>query len=334
MAHPVMPNPAPPNPAQPSPQLSRILAALRARSATRDTLSVAESRAAFEGLPRVCPLAEDVRVRAVAVAGVPCEWLWSGGTEAPEEARRALLFLHGGAYVLGSLATHRDLASRLGRAAGVPVLAVGYRLAPEHPFPAALEDACAVYRETVAAAGRRWAIAGDSAGGGLALATLLRAREAGLPLPAAVACLSPSVDLAGTAESMRTRAAADPVIQQRFLDLTAGLYLGGHDRRDPLASPLYADLGGLPPLFLQVGEAETLLDDSTRLASRARAAGVAVELAVWPRMFHGWQLYARLLPEGQQAIEELGEFLRRRLAGSAGERVGPPTGSPAGPRPA
>lgn len=298
----------------PSPQLARILAALRARGANRDQLSVAESRAGFENIQRLCPPAADVAVEPVAVGGVPCEWLRAPGAD----AGASLLYLHGGAYVLGSLGTHRDLASRLGRAAQARVLNVGYRLAPEHPFPAALDDALAVYERTVVAdGGGGWAIGGDSAGGGLALACLLAARDRGLPLPQACFALSPSVDLAGEAPSMTTRAGSDPVIQKRFLELTARLYLGEGDRRDPLASPLYGELRGLPPLFVQVGGLETLLDDSTRLAARAREAGVEVELKLWPEMFHGWQLYARLLPEGEAAIAEVGEFLRLRLTRGA-----------------
>ncbi len=296
----------------PSPQLPLILAALRVRSATRERLSVADSRAAFENLARVCPVAPDVAVEPMTAGGVPVEWLTPPGVD----RARALLFLHGGAYVMGSLSTHRDLASRLARAAGARALTVGYRLAPEHRFPAALDDALAAYRWLLAEGfePRHIAVAGDSAGGGLALAMLVALRDRGLPLPAAFAGLSVNVDLEGTGESMDTRAANDPVIQRRFLLETARHYLGDHDRRDPLASPLYADLAGLPPMLLQVGSLETLLDDSTRLAERARAAGVEARLEVWEDMFHGWQLYAKMLPEGRAAIEQVGEFVRETCA--------------------
>lgn len=292
----------------PSPQLPLILSALRARSATRSTLSVAESRAAFENLARVCPVAEDVAIEPVDARGVPCEWVTPPGGDPSS----ILLFLHGGAYVMGSLSTHRDLASRLARAAGGRALTVGYRLAPEHRFPSAFDDALASYRWLLGQGfdPRRLAVAGDSAGGGLGLAMLVALRDRGLPLPAALAGLSINVDLEGTGESMDSKAAADPVIQRRFLLETAQHYLGGHDRRDPRVSPLYADLSGLPPLLLQVGSLETLLDDSTRLAERARAAGVSARLEVWDGMFHGWQLYAKMLPEGRAAIEQVGEFLR------------------------
>lgn len=295
----------------PSPQLPLILAALRARSATRLTLSVPESRAAFEELSRVCPVAADVAIAAGELGGVAVEWLSPPGAE----EGRVLAYLHGGAYVMGSLRTHRDLASRLARACAARALTIGYRLAPEHPFPAALDDALAAYRALLGAGQEpeRLALAGDSAGGGLALALLLRARDEGLPLPAAALLMSPSVDLEGTGASMESKAAADPLIARRFLVETAAHYLAGQDPRHPLASPLYADLRGLPPLLLQVGESETLLDDSTRLAARAREAGVVVELRIWPAMFHGWQLYAKMLPEGRQAIAEAGAFLAARL---------------------
>lgn len=248
------------------------------------------------------------------VAGsVPAEWL-----VCPEsEAAKTLLFLHGGAYVIGSLATHRDLASRLARAAGARAFSVGYRLAPEYPFPAAFEDALATYRFLLESgvAPESIAIAGDSAGAGLGLALLLEARRLGWPLPAAWVGLSPSVDLAGSGASFATNAASDPVIEHRFLLATAKLYLGDHDRRDPRASPLYGELSGLPPLFIQVGSPETLLDDSRLLAQRAKAAGTQVELEIWDGMFHGWHLYARILPEGSEAIERVGEWLRGRLRG-------------------
>jgi acetyl esterase/lipase len=189
---------------------------------------------------------------------------------------------------------------------------VEYRLAPEHPFPAAVEDATAAYRWLLASGVRPAgiAIAGDSAGGGLTLATLVALRDAGDPLPAAAVCLSPWVDLEGIGDSMATKAAADPFVRKEMIQFMAQQYLGERSLRTPLAAPLYADLHGLPPLLIQVGTAETLLDDSTRIAERARAAGVSVTLDTWDNMIHVWQLFAPMLPEGQQAIERIGAFIR------------------------
>ncbi len=231
---------------------------------------------------------------------------------------RVILYLHGGGYVMGSINTHRELGQRLSRAAAARVLLIDYRLAPEHPHPAAVEDATRAYRWLLSrgVSPSRLVVAGDSAGGGLTVATLLAARDSGLPLPAAGVCLSPWVDLEGVGESMTTKAAADPLVQRDGLRRMGALYLNGQDPRTPLASPLYADLSGLPPLLIQVGTAEALLDDSTRLAERAREAGVEVDLEPWDDMIHVWQAFAAVLPEGQQAIERIGQFIRERTAGS------------------
>jgi acetyl esterase/lipase len=226
-----------------------------------------------------------------------------------------VLYLHGGGYVIGSIKTHRDLMGRISRAAQARVLGLDYRLAPEHPFPAAVDDSLSAYRWLLDNGTKpaRIAVAGDSAGGGLTVATLVAIRDAKLPLPAAGVCLSPWVDMEGIGETMKTRAQADPVVQRDGLLGMASAYLQGKDPRSPLAAPLYADLKGLPPLLIQVGDAETLLDDSNRLADRARAAGVNVKLEVWPEMIHVWQLFASFLPEGQQAVEGIGSFIRSRI---------------------
>ena len=229
------------------------------------------------------------------------------------DASRVLLYLHGGGYVIGSIDTHRSPAGRLSRAAAARVLIIDYRLAPEHPYPAAVQDATAAYRWLLrnGATPARTVIAGDSAGGGLTVATLVALRDAGDPLPAAGVCLSPWVDLEGIGESMTTRASADPIVQKPGLLWFASLYLGGADPRTPLAAPLYADLHGLPPLLIHVGTAETLLDDATRLAERAKAAGVDVTLEAWEDMIHVWHLFAPMLPEGQQGVERVGEYIRQ-----------------------
>ena len=215
-----------------------------------------------------------------------------------------MLFLHGGAYVLGSVKTHRDLIGRLSRAAGVRALGLDYQLAPEHPFPAAVEDSTAAYRWLVANGTDPASIvvAGDSAGGGLVMATLLALRDAVDPLPAAGVCLSPWIDLV-----------AQEGEESGSLQTSAKRHLGGHDPRTPLASPLYADLRGLPLLLIHAGGSEDLLDDSTRLAERTRAAGVDTSLEVWDDMVHVWHLWAPILPEGHQAIGRIGEFVRSCL---------------------
>lgn len=257
------------------------------------------------------PTAPDVRCEAVVAGGVPGEWIVPPGAE----ESRVLLYLHGGGYVIGSVNTHRDMVSRIARAAQARALAIDYRLAPEHPFPAAVEDATAAYRWLLASGmpAERIVIAGDSAGGGLTLATLLALRDAGDLLPAAAVCISPWTDLAVTGESMDTKADVDPMIRKAEAIEGAKLYLAGADPKTPLASPLYADLSGLPHLLIQVGTHETLQDDSVRLAERARAAGVDVTLEQWEEMIHVWHFFAFILPEAQQAIDRIGQFVREHV---------------------
>ena len=255
---------------------------------------------------------DGVTCTPVDAGGVAAEWSVAAGVD---EAK-VVLYVHGGGYVMGSAGSHRDMTGRLSKAAGARVLSLNYRLAPEHPFPAPVDDSVAAYRWLLAQgiSPGNIAVAGDSAGGGLAIATLLALRDAGEPLPAAGIGISAWVDMEGTGESMTTRAAVDPVVQKEGLLGMAKLYLGDADPKSPLAAPLHADLGGLPPLLLQVGDAETLLDDSTRLAEKARAAGVDVTLKVWDEMPHVWHLFAPILPEGRQAIDEIGSFVQARTA--------------------
>jgi len=231
-------------------------------------------------------------------------------------ADRAILYLHGGGYIMGSINTHRELIARLSKAAQARILALDYRLAPEHPFPAPVEDATAAYRWMLAQGLKpsRIAVAGDSAGGGLTVAALVAFRDAGLPMPAAGIPISPWVDLEAIGESMKTRSSQDPIVKPEMIREIARVYLAGQNPRSPLAAPLYADLHGLPPLLIHVGDAEALLDDSKRLAERAKAAGVDVTLEVWPEMPHVWHLFAHFLPEGQQAIDRAGEFVRKLTA--------------------
>jgi len=288
-----------------SPQLQIAIDAMKALQ-SKVGATVPEMRAAMEEL--AAPVQPDVKCERLSAGGVDAEWITAPGAAAD----RAVLYLHGGGYVMGSINTHRDLIGRLSRAAQARVLALNYRLAPEHPFPAAVEDAVAGYRFLLDGGLKpaRMAMAGDSAGGGLTLATLVAARDAGVRLPAAAVCLSPWVDFEGLGESMKTRAHVDPIASAEGTRLLAQAYLAGKDLRTPLAAPLYADLKGLPPLLIQVGDHETLLDDSNRVAARARAAGVKVTLEVWPEMIHVWQLFASFLPEAQEAIEVIGKFIR------------------------
>lgn len=230
---------------------------------------------------------------------------------------RTVLYLPGGGYVIGSLDSHRRLASEVGRAAGARSLALQYRLAPEHPFPAAVDDALAGYRYLLGAgiAPSHIAIVGDSAGGGLVVAALLAIRDAGLAQPAAGWCISPWVDMEAIGASMTAKAEEDPTVQKEPLLEMAALYLHGADPRSPLAAPLYADLRGLAPLFIQVGAVETLLDDAIRLAGVAGAAHVPVTLEVWPEMVHVWHLFHPDLAAGRRAIEAGGRFLRGAIRG-------------------
>ncbi len=277
-----------------------------------DNATVADRRLGFETLAAKFPVATDVQYELLHADGIPAAWIGTPGAE----ANRTILYLHGGGYVIGSITTHRDLAGRLARAAAARVLLIDYRLAPEHPYPAALEDATKAYRWLLkeGTAPEHLVIAGDSAGGGLTVATLVALRDAGLPLPAAGVCLSPWVDLEGIGPSMTTKASIDPIVQRPGLLWFASLYLGQTDPRTPLAAPLYANLVDLPPLLIHVGTAETLLDDATRLAAQARAAGVDVTYAAWDDMIHVWHLFAAMLPEGQQAIEDIGRYVQQQTA--------------------
>ena len=292
-----------------SPQLQQAIDAMKTLSQAQAS-TPQEMRELFE--QAAAPAEADIKCEPVSAGGVPAEWISAPGANQD----RAVLYLHGGGYVIGSIKTHRDLMGRVSRAAKARVLGLDYRLAPENPFPAAVDDAVAAYRWMLQQDlnPSRIAIAGDSAGGGLVIATLVAIRDAKLPMPATGVCLSPWVDLEGIGESMKTREQADPVVHRDMLTQMATAYLGGKDVRTPLAAPLYADLKGLPPLLIQVGDAETLLDDSNRLAQKARAAGVEVKLEVWPEMIHVFQLFAGFLPEGQQAVDGLGQFINQHTA--------------------
>jgi phosphinothricin tripeptide acetyl hydrolase len=239
--------------------------------------------------------------------GVSGEWVF------PEtgDGGRTLLYLHGGGYALGSPLSHRDMVGGIADAAHARVFLADYRLAPEHPFPAAVDDAVAAY-EGLLEAGvdpAKLCIAGDSAGGGLTVATLVALRDRKLPLPAAGICISPWADLTCSSGSMTSMAEADPMLRPDALRWMGGLYLNGQDPKSPLASPVYADLKGLPPLLIQVGTEEALYDDAITLSRVARDAGVDATLEVWEGMMHVWHLMAKLVPEGRQAIQVIGAFV-------------------------
>ena len=291
--------------------LQTIVQMLRARPVAEDA-TPQEMRAGFEAMAGMFPLPPGASHEETRAGDVPAEWVRAA---ASDEAR-TLLYLHGGGYVVGSPRTHRALAARIADASGARALVIDYRMGPEHPHPAAVDDAVAAWRWLLdqGADPARAFIAGDSAGGGLTMATLLALRDAGAPLPATAVCLSPWVDLECVGDSMTSRADQDAMVQRRGLLEMAAHYLGGASPRTPTASPLHADLSDLPPLLIQVGTAETLLDDSTRLAERARAAGVDVTLEPWDEMIHVWQIFAGMLPEADQAIAGIGEFVRKRLA--------------------
>ena len=275
-----------------------------------ESMTVAERRAQYERAEKFFPTPPDVKVEHVGAPTVPAEWLTPPGARADA----AVLYLHGGGYVIGSPRSHRHLAAAIGAAARVRVLLPDYRLAPEHPFPAAVDDAVAAYRWLMdqRITPGRIVIAGDSAGGGLTVATLLALRDAGVPLPAAGVCISPWVDLTCSGGSYRTRAEADPIVKGESVGQMATAYLAGKDAKTPLASPLFADLRDLPPLLIQVGDDEVLLDDAVQLAERARKAGVDATLDVWDQMVHVWHWFFPMLDEGQQAIDRIGEFVTAR----------------------
>jgi acetyl esterase/lipase len=251
-------------------------------------------------------------VSAVSASGVAGEFV-ATPTSRPD---RHVLFLHGGGYVTGSPALYRHFTWRIATTARARVLAIDYRLAPEHPFPAALDDAVAAYRWLLAgtAQPQRTAVMGDSAGGGLALALLLRLRDDELDLPAAAIAMSPWTDLALTGASLSLNAKSDPMLNAADARLFADCYLAGADPRNPYASPLYGNPAGLPPTLIQVGSDEILHDDASRMAENLRAAGCRVQIEVWPRMPHGWHLFAPVLPEARKAIAHIGAFADRVLA--------------------
>ncbi|MGB5245037.1 MAG: alpha/beta hydrolase [Woeseia sp.] len=278
----------------------------------QETRELFESTAGRYGPPR------SVSVRQADIAGVSCDWLVPAGCDkAP-----LLYYLHGGAYIMGSSRTHRRLVAHIAGAAGVRAVLPNYRLAPEHPYPAGIEDASNVYRELLQQGEQpsRICIAGDSAGGGLTMATLLNLRHAAVELPAATVLLSPWLDLSASGESIHTRADVEPLFKAEHMPHAADFYCQPGQRREPLASPVFADVSGLPRTLIQVGDHEILLSDSTRIADKLKAAGVSVDLQVWPEMWHVFQFFVRFMPEATRAVAEMGLYIKDALREPASQK--------------
>lgn len=290
------------------------IVAIREQIAARPKVTdIAQRRRDYDARGKSFPIPPDVVIERLDAGGVPGEW-----TSTPDAAPdQAILFLHGGGYVIGSLDSHRHLAAEAGRQAGTHVLSIDYRLAPEHPFPAPVEDSLMAYRFLLDSGIKpsNIALAGDSAGGGLVVAAMLAIREAGLKLPACGWCISPWVDMESVSKSFTDRADTDPTVQKAGILDMAGLYLNGAAPRHPHAAPVYGDLRGLPPLFIQVGSVETLLDDALWLAREAGKAEVQIDLQIWPEMIHVWHQYYQVLDAGRRAIESGGAFIANNLEG-------------------
>ena len=294
-----------------TPQLEELIGLLKAAS-SEPRATVEEARASYEHRMSSLKLDADVTTERMGAGGVPAEWVSAPG--AAED--RVVLYLHGGYYVIGSMRTHRVYLSRLSRATGTRVLGLDYRRAPENPFPAALEDTLAAYRWLLSNGfdPKKIAIGGESAGGGLTVAACVALRYVGDPVPGAAVCISSWADLAHTGDSITSNAAVDPTVTLERGTEMSRLYLAGRDPTTPLASPVYADLHGLPPMLIMAGSIEILRDDSVRLAKNAKDAGVDATLEIWDDMPHNWPMYAHMLPEGQQAVDRIGEFVRKHLA--------------------
>ena len=290
--------------------LQTIIQGMRAQNPLA-SLDVFQMRAGMQAMEGQFQPPENVSYEAVNAGGVPAEWTVAEGSD----ETKAIVYLHGGGYTIGGLGSHRPLCTHLALAGRIPVLNVDYRLAPENPYPAAVEDAVDAYRYVLGrgVAPGRVAIGGDSAGGGLTLATLAALSEAGDPLPGAGVCISPWTDLTLTAETISSKAEADPMVSGPLLEVMRDHYLGDADPASPTASPLFADPAGWPPLLIQVGTAEILLDDARRMAERASAASVEVVYEPWEEMIHVWHTLAPMLPEASQAIERVAGFLSEKL---------------------
>jgi acetyl esterase/lipase len=295
----------------PSEAFDNIVALLGAAKASPDT-DLAELRAGYAMMGAMVPVDDTVEVEPGDLGGVPGDWL----TPIAADEGRVILYFHGGGYNIGSAESHRSMLTHLATRARARVFATDYRLAPEAPYPAAIDDAVAAYQGLlgVGTDPARVIVAGDSAGGGLALALLVRLRDAGRPLPAGGVVLSPWTDLSGSNPSIGANEDLDIMLGRPLLDHWAASYLAGAAADLPDASPLFADLAGLPPLLVQVGDTEVLLDDGARLAARADAAGVDVTLEVEPDMFHVWAFFAGIVPESDAALDSAAAWIVARTS--------------------
>jgi acetyl esterase/lipase len=292
------------------PDIEAFRAYWKKRAEARGEVTLEEQRATFDRDMGMIPLAQGCIVESLDLSGIPAEKI----TPADAVPGKALLYLHGGGHVIGSLKSHRHLVSRLAVAAGITAFHIDYRLAPEHPYPAALEDAVKAYKQILASgiAPGDIVVGGESAGGNLATALLLKARELGLPQPAGLYLLSPWLDMTTAGQSYQKVGARDPIITREGIEMVSAAYLGGKPD-NPLTSPVRADPTGLPPVLIQVGSEEVLLSDSLTFADHAAMAGVEVKLHVWPEMPHAWPLFHVLIRAGLAAIDEAGQWIGRRL---------------------
>jgi monoterpene epsilon-lactone hydrolase len=296
----------------PSQEYNQLLDFMKSLPDTSE-MSMEQRRVEMEASLGILPMADEVISEPLKIGDMQAEWLVP-----PEiENEAVILYLHGGGYCVGSIGSHRSLVSFIAKTARAKALIVDYRLAPENPFPAAVEDSVAAYRWLLAQGilPQRLVIAGDSAGGGLTVATLVDLKQKGERLPAAAVCLSPWVDLEGLGESITTKAEADIMLTKEALIEFGKCYLATADPKTPLAAPMYADLQGLPPLLIQVGTAEILLDDATRLAARAEQAGINVTLESWDEMMHVWQtLIPMAVPEAKDAVDGIAKFIQQHIS--------------------
>jgi acetyl esterase/lipase len=292
--------------------MENIIKILKQQGEEATKQRVYDGRKEMEEWATTLKIPGDLTIEEISVNGISSVWL-----STPESVKeQVILYLHGGGYMLGSINTHKVLGTNIARASKSRVLMIDYRLAPENPYPAALEDSVSAYKWLIDEAGinpKNIVISGDSAGGGLTAATLIKLREMGIPLPAAAVLLSPWADLEVTGDSVKTKRGKDPMLTEDELFFCANVYVEDNDPKNPYISPIYADMKDLPPLLIQVGSSELILDDSTRLAENAQSAGVEVILDVWEDMIHVFQSFAPWAPEGKQAIEKIGEFIQKRM---------------------
>ena len=290
--------------------IQEVRALLEAAPLDEENRTPQEMRESINAMTGAFPVPEDAKITEAKIGGVAGEWMDRAGVDSDH----LVLYFHGGGYVIGSPKTHRALTAKLGMSAGARVFAADYRMGPENPFPAAVEDAFSAYKGLIDKEGfdpSKTAISGDSAGGGLTMALLVKLRDEGIPLPKCAALLSPWVDLTGDSPTLTSLADRDPIVQKESLLQLAGWYLGGADAKNPLASPLFANLKNLPPLLIHVGTDETLLDDSKTLHKNAKKAGVPSEIEIWDDMIHVWHAFHFILPEGAEALDKIGAFMKR-----------------------